>query len=322
MQLNLRGPKISFAVLVAAVLVAPAALAEPWDVAAEAVKSAQALDGDLVVLPAALEEDAGDADAVPSLPEAPSAPDVSPLLNDCEQGGDAGPTFNEARDVAPPVDCKGAFVLADLDEADWYRFDARDGDTLRVGVAPESTLSVRVCTAFKGSLGVSKACTTGAGDGATVVRSDLLGSDAAWAVAIEKVGGVGAYHLQVDLVAGVAQDDCGTGADAGETSDAASAIDAPVQCRGKFRLGDDEDWFAFQAQAGHQIRINLRVPAGADFDVCLFRPSDAWTPVACSAALAGETERIEGVADADGTWLLQVFRFDGFGGYRLRVQAN
>lgn len=100
-----------------------------------------------------------------------------------------------------------------------------------------------------------------------------------------------------------AQDDCGTGGEAGNDAATASALTLPFsRCAGKLeQLGwaDDADWYAFDLAAGDEVRASADA-GDREIWMCLFAPGNAWEAEACG--LGG----LEHTVAVGGRWTLEV----------------
>ncbi|HLE97603.1 MAG TPA: hypothetical protein VI997_09560 [Candidatus Thermoplasmatota archaeon] len=117
-----------------------------------------------------------------------------------------------------------------------------------------------------------------------------------------------------------AQDDCGSGKDAGDV--AAQAVPVVVGadtrvCTGFLEDDDAEDWFSVALAEGDRVSLSLTPPSDADFDLCLH--GRAGERVACSILPAGATEGIHYVARDRGAHAFVVRALSGAGSYSLSV---
>lgn len=116
------------------------------------------------------------------------------------------------------------------------------------------------------------------------------------------------------------QDDCGTGSDAGGTASMARTITLPVNCQGELTSTDTEDWYEFWTNSGDAILASMTPQSGADFDLCLYTPSDS--SVSCSNLGSGATDSISYTASSTGWWSIRVYQVTGTGTYSLSISAG
>lgn len=119
---------------------------------------------------------------------------------------------------------------------------------------------------------------------------------------------------------GVAQNDAGSGGDAGNTHATALAI-APGSYTGYLQKGtDDNDYYKFAVSSGQNIALSMTPPSGADFDIYLYNA--AGTQKASSTTRGSGTETINFNADSSGDWRLRVYAYSGTGYYSFSVSVS
>lgn len=242
-----------------------------------------------------------------------------PPQNDCGTGGDAGGGSWEASSISPPVTCQGDMRLEEGDREDWYLFSAYEGQSLEIMLTPYATgADLDVCL-YRPGENLPAKCST-----FTNVNTESLtytiGMPGNWSIRVYQVSGSTVYDLSVQITS-LAPNDCATYGEAGNTFATATPVYAPFSCTGEFRpnSGDKEDWYKFTAQAGNALTATLTPPAGADFELCLYRPDGA--QAGCSATPGSLRERLSITAGQSGSWRLRVVVVSSYGTYSLTLEA-
>lgn len=128
------------------------------------------------------------------------------------------------------------------------------------------------------------------------------------------------YSSVYTIPVNAAQDDCGTGADAGNSFASATTITLPKNnCQGQITASDTQDWYKFNVASGSTISASMTPQSGADFDLCLYDPSG--NSVACSTAGGSNPDSVSYTATASGNWVVQVYQWSGTGTYTLSVSS-
>lgn len=220
--------------------------------------------------------------------------------DDCGTGVDAGNDFTTAQSVTLPVSCSGSTV--GLNDVDWYRFSMTAGETFDGWVWTSSTLApIDAC--LYDPLGNPVTC--GDIDGLTRTFDYTVGATGSWRLRISQGILGGSYSFYAEKTT-----DCGSGGDAAGSYASALSIALPAWCDGHVGSGaDSADWYRFSVTAGQTIWVDLYVPADADFDVCLYSPSNSTVPVSCGVNPTGTNESFQTTASATGSWRARVFRY-------------
>lgn len=244
-----------------------------------------------------------------------SAASPSPVAqSDCAVAGDVGNGVTSARPLGRAGSCDGALDADSGDLADWYAIDAEAGEPITAVL----TQGADLCVFAPGAL-VATECSTFPGEARDVV--EVVASDAGtWRIRVFTGSGAPTYHLDAHHTP--LQDDCGSGADAGDSFGTATPLDlgAPfTACAGGFPqyLGDTRDWYAIQLTDGDALRVIARAPLLAPVRVCLHDP--AGSAAACAVSGAGPPPIIEHVADAGGVWRVSLEVLLGSGSYTLAL---
>lgn len=127
----------------------------------------------------------------------------------------------------------------------------------------------------------------------------------------------GLYTIPVNA----AQNDCGTGVDAGNSFAAATTVTLPKNnCQGQITASDAQDWYKFNVASGSTISTSMTPQSGADFDLCLYDPSG--NSVGCSTAGGSNPDSVSHTATVSGNWVVQVYQYSGTGTYTLSVSSG
>ncbi|MGQ0536433.1 MAG: pre-peptidase C-terminal domain-containing protein [Methanobacteriota archaeon] len=127
-------------------------------------------------------------------------------------------------------------------------------------------------------------------------------------------------EARVEVV--VAQNDCGSGGDAGGSHSSAYGVGTPPRsCGGTITPTDIEDWYKFPITIGETITISMTPASGQDFDLCLYNPSGTQVGT-CSTAGSGSTDTVSATATVGGDWRAKIYYYGGGGGaYSFSVSA-
>lgn len=236
--------------------------------------------------------------------------------NDCGIGGDAGGSHAAASSISLPKTNCSASLPGGSDIEDWYQFSVTSGQQIVTSMTPNASADFDVCL-FDPS-GTSVGCSAG-GTGATDGVTYTAGVSGSWRFQVYIYGGSsGSYTMSVS--AGAApQNDCGLGADAGNTHGAASLISLPkTNCTATLVDSSDiDDYYKFSVTSGQTINGSIVNNASSDYDICLYRP-DGTTAVACTVS----NDTITHVATVTGDYRLRVKRYSGTGNYTMSVSTS
>lgn len=180
----------------------------------------------------------------------------------------------------------GTLDVDNGDTDDWYGFFACEGQTIDASVSGD--VSFELC--------------------------DSSGHPVEGSLFVEKTGRY-FFHVFTDGVGGdytfditySGQNDAGTGGDAGNDINSATAI-SPGEYNGYMSSDDVEDWYSFEANAGDGITVYVKPLEKSDYDIHLYNPSGEYVH---SAEYYGE-DTLEYPADASGTWKIQLDMFPGW----------
>jgi|CXWL01.1.fsa_nt_gi pimeloyl-ACP methyl ester carboxylesterase len=105
-----------------------------------------------------------------------------------------------------------------------------------------------------------------------------------------------------------------TEAEPNDSSLNANPLTLNVGCAGKISTSTDKDWFDIYVNSGTTITFNLQVPAGLDYDLNLFGPTNTNSSQAILASStngAGQSENITYTTTATGYFAVQISGFQG-----------
>uniref|UniRef100_A0A7C4TEL7 T9SS type A sorting domain-containing protein n=1 Tax=candidate division WOR-3 bacterium TaxID=2052148 RepID=A0A7C4TEL7_UNCW3 len=132
----------------------------------------------------------------------------------------------------------------------------------------------------------------------------------------------GAYIDNVVLDAtggGTAQNDAGSGGDAGNTFETALLIN-PGNYTGYMDGSDRDDYYKFNVNSGQVIKVKLTPPSSADFDLYLYNPSNQQK--ASSLNGTGAVDSVTFTADVSGQWRARMYEYSGSGTYSFSVTLS
>ena len=132
----------------------------------------------------------------------------------------------------------------------------------------------------------------------------------------------GAYVDDVVLTAtgaAIAQNDAGTGGDAGNTIATATLVNPGSWTGCYLDATDRNDYYKFNVTSGQVIKVKITPPSAADFDLYLHNPSQ--TQVGSSTRGAGLVDSIVYTANATGYWYCRAYQYSGTGNYGLSIST-
>lgn len=232
-----------------------------------------------------------------------------PADTDCGLAGDAPGTHLDARAITLPRTCEGRTLAHSDDREDWYRFTASAGTNVIATVTALTADPVDLCLfspTRSGSFDTVVCATSQHGIPATL--SHVLPDGGDWRLRVDTAARGERYTLAVRVAP--SPNDCGTGGDAPGTHFLAAARTLPINCTGIFygNSPDAADYYKVSLDAGTALRLTLRVPEKADFDLCLWSPTRASSPFRCSTQAEGIYEIMEETVPETGAWRIEVRR--------------
>jgi hypothetical protein len=123
----------------------------------------------------------------------------------------------------------------------------------------------------------------------------------------------------VGVVAAQAQDDMGTGGDAGNDFYSATLI-SPAAGTGYLDATDTADWYKVEVTAGQTVSVSMIPSFGPDFDLELYGPNQAY--LGSSAHGGSQPEAAHGTVTSSGYAYIFVKRFAGEGTYSLTITGT
>jgi hypothetical protein len=178
------------------------------------------------------------------------------------------------------------------DKDDWFVFSVSKGQQLQVSISSSNTFGVEL--ANSAGTGVGKSYT------ATVSGNYFVHIFANTATT------VGDYTITITVTG---QNDAGTGTDAGNTIDTATAI-TPGTYDGYMSSTDYQDWYSFSATNGQGIFIIVSAESAkeGDFDIYLYNPAGKLV----NYAMYYGNDSLEYPADATGIWKFKISTWPGW----------
>ncbi len=174
--------------------------------------------------------------------------------DDAGSGGDAPGDMGEA--IEAPVGEPFTGIIGDSDDSDWFTFDVPEGSVLTVSLTTDAG-SDDVTVALYDPDEYDLWSAYDVQDAVTVTSTSVIGPGKGGMHALEVAGGPATYTVEITVAA---QDDAGSGADAGD--DIAGAVEiavGPEEYGGVQGGTDSADWYMFTLEAGQKVTITLKV---------------------------------------------------------------
>jgi len=227
--------------------------------------------------------------------------------DDMGTGGDAGDDFYSATLISPAA---GTGYLDATDTADWYKVEVTAGQTVSVSMTPsfEADFDLELYGPDQAYLGSS----AHGGSQTEAVHGTVTSSGYAY-IYVKRCSGEGTYSL---AITSTAQDDMGTGGDAGDNFSAATLV-IPSTGTGYLDSRDTADWYKVQVTAGQLVSVSMTPSFGADFDLELYGSDQAY--LGSSAHGGSQPEAAHGTVTSSGYAYIFVKRFADEGTYSLTV---
>lgn len=236
--------------------------------------------------------------------------------DDAGSGADAGGTLATAQEIMAGAAHQG--IIGDLDEEDWYVFPVMDGQVLDIAftAGPDAEdLNVVLLDSMRTEV-------WGEHDiAATMVKSVryVTNATSGGSYYIHIYGSAGSYTLDLSSAA---QNDAGSGGDAGNTRGDAVPIRVGLSLGGQLGDTDSEDWYAFDVSDGEIISLSFTTGQDAEnLSVEMYSPShdilmgEYWQGFRMSTSYRHVTSHSSG-----GIYYLRVFG-DG-GTYLMQLAAT
>lgn len=272
-----------------------------------------------------------------------------PLLdqNDALIPGDAPGSCGAPR-VLPPTQTRPqevddyAFpgVIRDDDRADFFSFDATIGqlitgvlkpDELDDGAdldlylyGPSSPGGATDCSAPIAASTLGKELAKGLPDAVLDLPATVTGP---YVLEVRRFNGVANYYVNLNVtnpLPTVPDNDAGTGADAGNTCVTATTVPTGAH-QGRFPdlpTIDNEDWYAFDVQAGQDITVVMKPSEASNFDLDLFDANCAIVPpdqYTVNHQILSVPETVHASNVAAGSYKIRVHRVLGGGNYMTGI---
>lgn len=174
--------------------------------------------------------------------------------NDAGSGADAPEEQREATPISLDSELSG--LVGDLDDADAFTFEVEPGAQFEIELGLPGDGQVRAIL-FADESYVDETEVVRGGKSTTLTR--LLSADDP-TVYVVVVDGEGAYTLRV---ASGAQDDAGSGGDAGNSENDATPIETNTEYEGLLGNTDSDDYYRFEVPAGVVLAIDATAAPGS-----------------------------------------------------------
>lgn len=200
----------------------------------------------------------------------------------------------------------------------WYSYTAPGYGTVTVSTAG-SDFDTVLAAYTGGSLGTLAAVACNDDFGAAP-QSQLSFAATPGTTYHVQAGGASGATGSLRLSLGFAQDDCGTGTEAGSSFAAATPLAEPAFCSGQLLGNDTQDWYRFDVGLGDTLTVQMAPDFSSDYDLCLHDPSGGL--VSCSSSGGPTAEAVTlGPATTAGPWRARINAVSGSGTYVLLVES-
>jgi len=226
---------------------------------------------------------------------------------------DAGDSLSQALEISPGT---GTGYVDSMDVADCYKVSVSSGQTVSVSLMPPSGADFDLYL-YDTNQSYLDSSTLGGSQIDTV--EGTAAASGYFYIYVEQYSGSGIYSLTVTVAGGTAQDDFGTGADAGNSLTAATAI-APGSDMGYLDSTDTEDYYKVSVSSGQTISVDVTPPLGSDFDLTLYDMNQ--TQIDSSSLGGSQTDAVEGTASESGYFYIKVYQYSGSGIYSMTVTVT
>ena len=235
--------------------------------------------------------------------------------NDAGSGGDAGEIVEEAISIQ-----QGTIdgFLKNSDDEDWYYFSPSIDDTIILNVdVPEDARFTMSLKDFDGQTLKTSSNSTGQDQHIEFSTRSGRGNY----VRINRTEGEGYYSLQLMLLH---QNDAGSGGDAGDTRDEATALPLATVFTSSTITGylldrDNDDWYALGMLPVGNINVQLDHEGTGDFTLYLY---NAQGNVVATTSGTEPKEFSHSVTAAGLNWFMRVGRNSGYGSYTLNISRS
>ena len=232
--------------------------------------------------------------------------------NDMGSGTDAGGSQSTATAIQAGL---GTGYLGSSDTADYYKISVSSGQTVSASMTPPSGADFDL--ALYDTDGSSLDSSTHGGAQTDEVTG-VASSDYVY-IEVYQYSGEGIYALNITRTGGTAQNDMGSGTDAGSTTSGATEIQAGTGS-GYLNSTDTVDYYKVHVSSGQTIRASVTPPSGSDFDLYLYDASQS--QVDSSTLGSSQTDSVERTASASGYFYIKVSHYSGQGVYSLTVTLS
>jgi hypothetical protein len=125
--------------------------------------------------------------------------------------------------------------------------------------------------------------------------------------------------IHVAPIAAPAQNDMGTGGDAGNSISTATTISAGTGT-GYLDSTDGDDYFKIAVSSGQIVTVSMTPPSDSDFDLYIYDTNQSQVD---SSTLGGsQTDTVEATASASGYFYIYVYHYSGTGTYSMTVTVT
>lgn len=240
--------------------------------------------------------------------------------DDCGAGRDT--SASSAHTIPAPGACHGAFVAADLDGIDYYRFNLTGGTVVNASLRGAAGNEVAMCMwgilAHVGHANI--ACSSQAGDEWIRGAIGAVENESTWYALLWGKDGGYAFDVALDDGPALANADCGSGRDA--AADDPVALPLPVDgCAGVFPpfSGDRDDVYTFLLDAGDRLTATARPNPRAWIEIRIY---DAEGDLRGRAGAHGRNATAVVDADVAGAWRAVVRSDYPLDDYRLWLESR
>ena len=236
--------------------------------------------------------------------------------NDAGSGNDAADRIDKALEIEPGHTYPGQ--IGDFDTADWYQFEIIPGHILNLSVTPDSeaaAINFSLRNYERNEIWNFEKITPGVTKTNRVIASTLAGSRYYLAVH----DGKGVYTIEI---LSEAQNDAGSGSDAGDHIARAAAINPGRFYTGELGGLDEEDWYQFEITNGSVLEFRFLPKTESNaiiFSLLNSELKEVWHSGELTPGIS-KTGRLLMNSSSGGTYFVKVYH--GVGTYQLALHTK
>jgi len=231
--------------------------------------------------------------------------------NDMGTNTDAGNSISTSAEISSGSGI--GYIDAQTDTDDYYKVHVGSGQTISVEMTPPPGSDFDLELYNPSQLLVDSSALGGSQTDSVEAVASSAGD---YYIHVEQWSGSGIYSMTVTVTGGATQNDANSNGDAGNTFAQALTIEAGSYT-GFIDSTDTNDYYKVSLSSGQMILVSLTPPAGSDFDLYLYNPSQS--QVASSTLGGSQTDTVSYVATSSGDYYIRIKQWSGSGVYSFTV---